>query len=421
MTAGPAVAGARAVCRRRADCRLCGSTALTQVLSLTPTPPANAFVASPDAAQTCFPLDVMMCGECAHVQLAHVVDPEVLFADYVYVSGTSPSFVRHFEAYAKSMIEFARLRPGDLVLDIGSNDGTLLRVFQRAGMKVLGVDPAREIARSATAAGIETFGRFFTPGLAAEIRQTRGTARAITANNVFAHVDDLAAVVEGVRTLLAPDGVFAFEVSYLADVFEHTLFDTIYHEHLDYHAVAPLVGFLSRHGLALVAVERVPTHGGSIRGLVRHAAAAASIEPSVRALVDGEKALGILEADGLRRFGARIDRVRDELTGRVRRLKGDGRTLAGYGAPAKVTTLMHHFRLGTDVVDFIVDDSPLKQGLYTPGLHVPVLPAAAIEEKRPDYLVIFAWNFAEPIIAKQQAFARRGGKFIIPLPEVSVR
>jgi SAM-dependent methyltransferase len=390
------------------------------VLSLAPTPPANAFVASPTVAQDAFPLDVMLCRSCGHAQLAHVIDPEVLFADYVYVSGTSPAFVRHFESYAARLIEFARLRPGDLVVEIGSNDGTLLRFFQAAGMKVLGVDPAREIARRATAAGIETLGWFFSPALAAEIVGKFGRARAVTANNVFAHVDDLAAVAEGVRTLLAPDGVFAFEVSYLADVFEHTLFDTIYHEHLDYHAVAPLVGFFRRHGLELVAVERVPSHGGSIRGLVRAAGAAARPDRSIADLVAHEQSLGILTEDGLRRFGARIDRVSDELTGLVRRLKADGKTLAGYGAPAKVTTLMHHFRLGADVIDFIVDDSPLKQGLYTPGLHVPVLPATAIVERRPDYLVIFAWNFAEPIIAKQRAFAERGGRFIVPLPDVTV-
>lgn len=407
-------------CRRRADCRLCGSTALTRVLSLTPTPPANAFVASPSVEQACFPLDLMLCGACAHAQLGHVVDPELLFADYVYVSGTSPAFVRHFEAYAAAMVEFARLRPGDLVVDIGSNDGTLLRFFHGAGMKILGVDPAREIARKATAAGIETMGRFFSVELAREIVRARGPARVVAANNVCAHVDDLAGMVEGVRVLLAADGAFAFEVSYLADVFKHTLFDTIYHEHLDYHAVAPLVGFFRRHGLELVAVERVSTHGGSIRGLVRHAAAAGRIEPSIETRIAEERALGVLTVEGLSRLGARIDTVRGGLTRLVRRLKAEGRSLAGYGAPAKVTTLMHHFGLGADVIDFIVDDSPLKQGLFTPGLHVPVVHPGVLEERRPDYLVIFAWNFAEPIMAKQQAFARRGGRFIVPLPEVAV-
>jgi SAM-dependent methyltransferase len=415
-----AMADAASACRRRTDCRLCGSTTLTRVLSLAPTPPANAFVASPDVEQASYPLEVLFCDGCAHVQLAHVVDPEVLFADYVYVSGTSPAFVRHFEAYAAALSGYAALRPGDFVVDIGSNDGTLLRFFQDAGMKVLGVDPARAIARQATAAGVETIGAFFSAELAGEIRQARGRARAITANNVFAHVDDLADVVEGVRTLLAPDGVFAFEVSYLADVYEHVLFDTIYHEHLDYHAVAPLVGFFRRHGLELVAAERIPTHGGSIRGLVRQGDAARRIEPSVERRIAEETALGVLAADGLRRFGARIDVVRDKLLALVRGLKADGRSIAGYGAPAKLTTLMHHFGLGPAVIDFIVDDSPLKQGLYTPGLHVPVLSPRALDERRPDYLVIFAWNFAQPIMAKQQAFARRGGRFIVPLPEVAV-
>ncbi|MEK7244962.1 MAG: methyltransferase domain-containing protein, partial [Pseudomonadota bacterium] len=230
-----------AACRRRADCRLCGARRLTRVLALTPTPPANAFVpaSARGVPQVCFPLDVFFCEDCGHVQLLDVVNPRVLFENYVYVSGTSPVFVRHFEDYARTVVERFRPAAGSLALDIGSNDGTLLGFFRKAGLNVLGIDPARAIAAEATKRGIETWAEFFGPALAARIRTERGPAAVITANNVFAHADDLAGIADGVRDLLGPDGVFVFEVSYLVDVYENTLFDTIYHEHLAYHSVAP--------------------------------------------------------------------------------------------------------------------------------------------------------------------------------------
>lgn len=409
-------------CRRRSDCRLCGARRLTRVLALTPTPPANAFVPAGalGAPQECFPLDVFFCEDCGHVQLLDVVDPRVLFENYVYVSGTSPVFVRHFEDYARAVLERFRALPGGLVLDIGSNDGTLLSFFQKGGMKVLGIDPARDIAAAAGARGIETWTDFFTPALASRIRAERGPAAVITANNVFAHIDDLAGVAEGVRALLASDGVFVFEVSYLVDVYEKTLFDTVYHEHLAYHSVAPLVRFLAAHGLELFAAERVESHGGSLRGFAQVAGGPRAADGSVAALVALEKSLGLDKAATLFAFGRRIDAVRESLRGLLLGLKERGQRIAGFGAPAKATTLMYHFGLGPDVIEFIADDSPLKQGLYTPGLHVPVLGADEIYRRRPDYLLILAWNFARPIMAKHARFAAEGGRFIVPLPTVEV-
>lgn len=404
---------------RRATCRLCGSAALTRVLSLTPTPPANAFVRESDLGvpQVTFPLDVFHCADCAHVQLLDVVDPRALFEDYVYVSGTSPVFVRHFEAYASRCVSRFGLSDGDLAVDIGSNDGTLLRFLQEAGLKVRGIDPAVEIARRASAAGIPTMAAFFTPDVAAEMRTGAGPARLITANNVFAHIDDLDGVARGVAALLAPDGVFAFEVSYLLDVLEKTLFDTIYHEHLDYHAVLPLVGFFRKHGLELFAAERIDTHGGSLRGYVGWADGPRRADGSVEALIATERAAGAHDADRLAAFGRSVDEKGARLRAILAAEKAAGRAIAGFGAPAKATTLMYHFDLGPELIDFVIDDSPLKQGLYTPGLHIPVLPARAIAERRPDRLLILAWNFAEPIMAKHRAFTEAGGRFILPLPE----
>ena len=409
-------------CHRRRTCRLCGGGELELVLVLAPTPPANAFVAEEavGAPQQVFPLDVFLCKDCTHLQLLDVVNPTHLFENYVYVSGTSPVFVDHFRRYADDVI--ARLAPPEdgLVVDIGSNDGTLLGFFKKHGRRVLGIDPARAVAAAANARGIETVVGFFTAERARAIRDSHGPASVITANNVFAHADDLAGILAGVRDLLAPGGVFVFEVSYLVDVYAKTLFDTIYHEHLAYHAVTPLRAFLDRAGMEMIEGLRVDSHGGSLRVIAQHAGGPHPVANSVAELMALEEELGLGRAATWKDFAKRIDVLKNELNSLIGGLKAAGKTVAGYGAPAKATTLMHHFGLGPDVIDFIVDDSPLKQGLYTPGHHIPVLPSSVLEERRPDYLLILAWNFAGPIMEKQAAYKASGGHFIVPLPTVEV-
>ena len=409
-------------CRRRASCRLCDSTSLEKVLALEPSPPANSFVSRDrlDIVQEKFPLEVAMCRDCSHVQLMDVVDPRLLFEEYVYVSGTSPVFVDHFKRYGADVMERLDIKRGGLVVDVGSNDGTLLRFFQSAGCRVLGIDPARAIAQTASESGIETINEFFTPALAREIRTSRGPARVITANNVFAHVDDLRGVLDGVRTLLSPDGVFIFEVSYLVDVYEKTLFDTIYHEHLSYHSVRPLVKFFAANEMELIDVVRVPSHGGSIRGFAQLAGAVRGVQRSVQEMVELESRLRLELPATFKSFAANLDGLKEELRRLLTRLKGEGASIAGFGAPAKATTLLHHFQLGNDILDFIVDDSPLKQGLFTPGQHIPVLSPAVLEERHPDYLLMLAWNFAQPIMATHSKYTSRGGHFIVPLPELAV-
>jgi len=405
-------------CRRRETCRLCGARDFAQVLSLTPTPPANAFVPAGrlDIPQPVFPLDLFFCRACAHVQLLDVVDPGYLFADYVYVSGTSRVFVEHFRRYAEAMIREYMPAPPALVVDVGSNDGTLLRHFAGRGYTVVGVDPARDIAERAAASGIPTLATFFTPDVAATLRDRYGPASLITANNVFAHADDLGAIVEAVKVLLAPGGVFVFEVSYLADVVANTLFDTIYHEHLAYHTVGPLVGFFERHGLALVGVEHVETHGGSIRCVARPVGAARGPDRSVARAIELERRAGLHRPDTLVEFSRRIDALRGQFRDLAADLKAHEHTIAGFGAPAKATTLMYHFGIGRETIEFIVDDSPLKQHLFTPGLHVPVLPVDELYRRRPDDVIVLAWNFAEPILAAHDGLRRAGMRFIIPLP-----
>lgn len=406
----------------RSTCRLCGSKEVLPVLKLEPTPPANAFVdeRASGVEQVCYPLDVYFCGDCAHLQLLDIVDPRILFENYVYVSGTSPVFVKHFEDYATYIMERFDPPDGSLIIDIGSNDGTLLKFFKQAGYSVLGIDPALDIARRATEAGIETLPVFFSKPEAQEIKTQRGRASVIAANNVFAHIDDLQGVLDGARLMLSPNGVFVFEVSYLVDVFEKTLFDTIYHEHLDYHSVKPLVGFFDRNGMELIEALRVSSHGGSLRGIAQFKGGPYPVGRSVQEAIALEEHLGLDKAATFKDFARRIDDIKEQLSSLLHGYKSAGKQIAGFGAPAKATTLMYHFGIGPDVVDFIVDDSPLKQGLFTPGMHIPVLSSREIYDKKPDYVVILAWNFAEPIMKNHAAYQESGGHFVVPLPNVEV-
>ncbi|MBI3324812.1 MAG: methyltransferase domain-containing protein [Candidatus Omnitrophica bacterium] len=410
--------------RTRDDCRLCGSRRLERVISLGETPLANAFVGAEERVrpQPRFPLDVYLCRECAHAQLRDIVDPDLLFRDYVYVSSTSPVFVEHFRRYAESIIALIGLPSGSQVVEIGSNDGVLLDWFKQAGMRVLGVDPARRIAEAASAKGIPTLPEFFSLELATRLRAEGWQPRVIAANNVFAHADDLHGIVEGVAHLLRGDGVFVFEVSYLVDVVEKTLFDTIYHEHLSYHTVKPLVGLFERHGMQLADAIRVDAHGGSLRGIAQRKGGPLPAHARVAQLIDLEAGRGLHEPEAFAELFRNIQRRKAELTELLRRLKSEGARIAGFGAPAKATTLMFHFGLGPDSLAYIVDDSPLKQGLFSPGHHIPVVPSSYLykPETRPGYLLILAWNFAEPIMKNHQAFRDAGGRFIVPLPDVRV-
>lgn len=407
---------------RRTSCRLCGDVDLELVLALNPTPLANAFVdkTKVSTVDPLFPIDVHQCNGCSHVQLLDIIEPNTLFADYVYASGTVPVLVEHFRQYAEEVMTRYDPSPGGLVIDIGSNDGTLLSFFQEHGMAVLGVDPAINIAEQASRDGIETIVGFFDNDTVERINQSKGKASVVTANNVFAHVDDLASIVEGVRFLLKSDGIFIFEVSYLADVIEKTLFDTIYHEHLSYHSVGPLQKFFSHRGMEMISASRIDTHGGSIRAVCQLAGGPRDNDGSVDKLIENERAAGLDQAETYNNFAEKIGKLGLELNNFLAELKSGGKVIAGYGAPAKSTTLMHQFGIGPETVDFVVDDSPLKQHLYTPGFHIPVVTSDVIYDKRPDYLIILAWNFADSIIENHRRFKSGGGQFIVPLPKLRI-
>lgn len=401
----------------RNDCRLCGSTDLIQVLSFGETPPANAYLASNDLdkPEIFAPLVINACHACKLIQLRDVVDPKLLFSHYLYVSGTSPVFVAHFASYAKSVKERFSLSGDSLVVDIGSNDGVLLDHFKKEGMKILGIDPAENIATEATANDIPTIPKFFTPETARGIAAEHGKASIITANNVFAHTDDVIGFVESVKELLLPEGVFIFENQYLKDLIEQNLFDIIYHEHLCYYHLTPLVPFFQKRGLRIFDVEHVPTHGGSIRVYVGWDDGPHKTSERVERMCANESALNTVSTYDS--FAERIDAIGKELRTLLENFRGQGKRVVGYGAPAKATTLCYALGIDGGTLEYIVDDSKMKQGFYMPGTHIPIKSSDTLYADTPDVCLILAWNFADSIVKNHQQFIKNGGVFILPVPK----
>lgn len=406
---------------RRETCRLCDGHDLELVVPITPTPLADDYVPPErlNIEQPCYPLDLWQCRTCGHVQLRDVVDPDVLFRRYSYFSGRSAALVAHFQEYADAVIRRSELAAGDLVVDIGSNDGCFLRFFADRGMRVLGVDPAENIAAQANAAGIPTLPNFFHAQTAEHIRQEYGAAQVVAANNVFAHSDDLAGMTQAVRRLLAEDGVFVFEVSYLLDVIDHLLLGTIFHEHVCYHSIHPLEAFLRRQGLELIHVERVSVQGGSIIGTAQHVGGPRPVDDSVGDLKSLEVRRKLNDPATVRTMSVRLNELGESTHRLLRQLFDEGRSIAGFGASRGGTLMIYHFGLGP-MLQFIVDDSPDKQGLFSPGHHIPVLPVSALYDHRPDYAFILAWVHTRSIIRGQRSYLERGGRFITSLPQAEI-
>ena len=408
-------------CTKRETCRLCGERGLELVLPIAATPPGDHYVSASQLAeeQETYPLDIALCGRCGLAQLAYTVNPDILYGRYVYVSSISLGLVDHFRDYADEVLKRIIPSDGTFMVDVGSNDGSLLRAFQARGLRVLGVDPAADIARLATESGVETWAGYFGPDVARKIRSERGAAGIVTANNVTANVDDMAGFMEGIRHLLAPDGVFVFETSYLLDVLEKNLVETVFHEHLSYYSVKPLEAFFRKLGMQLIDVQRVPTKGGSIRGTVQLAGGPRTASASVAGLITLEEQNGLDRPEVFRTYSERLDAVKKDLLRLLGDLKAQGKSVAGYGASVGVTTLLYQFDLSSHLA-FIADDNPRKQNTFSPGHHIPVLPSSALYDRKPDYVLILAWNYAAPIMKKHRSFSEQGGRFIVPLPEVKL-
>lgn len=411
----------RPVIYRRDTCRACGSRELDLVFQLKPTPIGDAYVL-PERAnepQPSYPIDLFMCRPCGLAQLLDVIDPDILYGDYIYVTASSLGLSDHFSRYADEVISRCHAAPGSLVVDLGSNDGTLLRSFKERGMTVLGVEPAVHIAQAATAEAIPTIGEYFTKELAARIVEQHGAAKMVTANNVFANIDDLPYWVDAIAGMLAPDGVFVFESYYLADLVRNMVFDFIYHEHLTSFSVKPVRELFKRAGLELVVAQRVATKGGSLRYFVQRPGGPIEQDGSVAQLLGEEEAMGLYRKETYDRFAARIDGLKKQTRDFLEKARADGKSIAGFGASITGSTLIYHFEIG-EYLDYLVDDNPAKQGRLSPGLHLPVYPSAVLLERKPDYVVVLAWRYAEPFIGKQGEYARAGGQFVIPVPEFKV-
>jgi novobiocin biosynthesis protein NovU/D-mycarose 3-C-methyltransferase len=381
-------------------------------------PLANSFLRSREAAanEPRFPLAVAACPDCGLAQLMYVVPAEILYRDYIYVSSTSDAVRAHAAALAERMIARHGWGPNDLVAEIASNDGTVLKEFRRRGVRVLGIEPARNIAAMATAEGIETVAEFFEESLGRSLG-ARARAAGILARHVVAHIDDLRGLLRGIDHFLAPDGVFALEVPYFGDLLAHREFDTVYHEHLSYFALRPLDRLCGDMGFAVIDVERVSLHGGSVIVSIRRADARGEPTARVVQMREHEAKTAFDSATALAAFARDIDGWRARFTAFMEELAGRGATLAGYGAAAKANTLLNFCPDVARRLAYILDRSPHKHGKLTPGTHIPVHPVDHWRVAPASHLLILAWNFRDEIVRQMKPFADEGGRFIVPIPE----
>jgi SAM-dependent methyltransferase len=413
------MSGSRAF-RTVSSCRICNH-AIEDFFAFGNMPLANELVADRAAAarQDRFPLTLAFCPQCCLVQLRETVDPERLFRDYVYLSSNSASFVAHAATLAKRLAAARGLGRQSRVVEIASNDGYLLQHYAAANIPVLGIEPARNVADRARRRGVETLAEFFSEALARKLAAQGLAADVLHANNVLAHVAAPTDVAAGIAALLKLDGIAIIEVPYLVDFLDRLEFDTVYHEHLCYFALTPLVRLFFDAGLQLFDVERIPVHGGSLRIFVRHRTDGAPLA-SVAGLLDEERHWGIHQIATYRTFSNRIRALRPMTRAFLGALKAKGHSVAAYGASAKGATLVNYCDVGPDLLEFVADLSPLKQGRCMPGVGIPIVAPSRVLERRPDYLVLLAWNFADEIIRQQADYARQGGRFVVPVPEPHV-
>jgi SAM-dependent methyltransferase len=401
-------------------CRSCGEHNLQTYLDLGHTPLADRLL-TPEQLQEpepVFPLEVAFCPECGLSQILETVPPGVLFCDnYPYYSSFSPALLKHSRDNVLELIEERNLSDKSFVVELASNDGYLLKNYAQKGIPCLGIDPAEGPARAAESHGVPTLVDFFTADLAEDLATERGQADVIHANNVLAHVADTNGFVQGIATMLKDNGVAVIEAPYVKDLIEHCEFDTIYHEHLCYFSVTALDNLFRRHGLYLNRVKRLQIHGGSLRlYLEPHE----QREESVLTLLEDEKKEGLDRLAYYQDFAHRVEHLKESLTAKLKELKEQNRIIAAYGAAAKGSTLINYAGIGTQFIDFVVDRNVHKHGLFMPGQHIPIYGPEMLQEKKPDYVLMLAWNFAQEIMHQQQSYLNNGGHFIIPVPEVRI-
>jgi SAM-dependent methyltransferase len=390
------------------------------VLSLGTVPLADRFPAADEdlSLEPRYPLSVLVCEDCHLVQLRETVAPEVLFAsDYPYYSSFSTGWLRHCQRNAEELIQSRTLGPSSLVVELASNDGYMLKNFVDRGIPVLGIDPAEGPANKAQEQGVRTLQQFFSLELAEQLLADGQAADVILANNVLAHVADLSAFVEGIRTLLKPDGMAVIEVPYVRDLVDHCEFDTIYHEHLCYYSVSALDRLFTDRGLCITEARRLATHGGSLRLYITHGNVS---DDQPRAMMQDEQRDGLQSLSMWNDFSNRVAGVQNSLLQGLRELHAAGHRIWGYGAAAKGTTLLNTASVDDSLIERIVDRNIHKHGRLMPGVHIPIAAPETLLQEMPDYLLLLAWNHRDEIIEQQSAYQDRGGRFIVPVPEFAI-
>ena len=401
------------------SCILCRDAKVEEFLDLGETALANQFLRADeiDGKEAKYPLRVGFCHGCGHVQLTESVPPAEMFDNYLYISSASDTLKDHLWDLSDLLVRRYGLGSKDLVIDVGCNDGTLLKGFQRRGVRLLGVDPAQNLAAFTDGSGIERYTKLFTAAAAKEVVAKWGPASLITATNTFPHIQKLDDFIEGLKIALTPGGVFVIEMHYLLDMIEQVAFDTIYHEHVSYWALGPMKRLFESHGMNVVDAERVPLHHGQLRVHVQRQGEG-EVRPGVEAVLAGERAAGLDRFETYTDFARRTQKIKKDLHATLVALAGKGQKVAGYGAPAKGNTLLGFLDIGPDLLPYIVDRSPLKQGLYTPGTRIPVVAPERLLSDQPDYVLLLAWNFVDEIMLQQAEYLKRGGRFMVPVPEV---
>jgi hypothetical protein len=403
------------------QCILCAERSVEEFLDLGSTALANKFIPKEDldAEEPKFPLKVGFCHSCHHVQLIEQVPPHVMFDHYLYVSSASETLKNHLWDLSDKITERCRLGTDDLVIDIGCNDMTLLHGFKRYGVRTLGIDPAQNLADLTAQNGIERCTALFNLGTAKRVIERRGKASVITATNTFPHIQDLQDFVRGIKTALKPCGTFVIEAHYLSDLLDQVAFDTIYHEHVSYWALGPMQRLFADHRMQIVDVERLPLHHGQLRVFVKHEGQGEA-QPSVAETLQREREHGLHRFETFQRLAKKALDIKGDLHQTLTTLRQSGKRVAGYGAPAKGNTLLGFLGISPELLSYIVDISPLKQGLVTPGTHIPVVSPERLLTDQPDYVLLLAWNFVDEIMEQQSEYLKRGGKFMVPVPEVRV-
>ena len=395
-------------------CRACGSERMFLFLPMGDHPPANMFVRPEDAdqPQPAFPLNTQACLDCGMIQVADQI-PDGFFRHYLYIPSGAATMHGHFEGLARVLSDRA---DGGMIVDIGCNDGLMLGFANRMGAKTLGIDPAANLAEKAAELGVNVHVAYFSPETADEVRALHGAAQVISTTNTLNHIGDLVGFMDGINRLLADDGWFVIEVPWGREIVASNQFDNVYHEHLSEMSLRSLVKLAERTGMAVVDVTRLPVHGGSMRVFIRKAGAATPPSPEVVQMLAEEDAAGMNGAPAFEAFAARAHDIGEALRKLLADLKAEGATIAGYGAPAKGNTLLNFFDIGAETLDYLVDRNPLKQGLLSPGKHIPIHDPAVLADNPPDYLLVLAWNFFDEIRQQLAGYEAAGGRFILPLP-----